>query len=54
MKALASFVPAGSGTAVTIEVADAMGVGMKAGIKGKYGRGVTELADHLASSLAGS
>ncbi len=54
MKALASFVPAGSGTAVTIEVADAMGVGMKAGIKGKYGRGVTELADQLAASLAGS
>jgi hypothetical protein len=54
MKATATFSPAGAGTSVTIDVADAMGVGVKAGIKGKYERGVTQLADQLAASLTGA
>jgi hypothetical protein len=51
MRATAALTPAGAGTTVTLEVADAMGVGLKAGIKRKYERAVTELADRLAASL---
>lgn len=53
MKATASLVPTATGTDVVLDVSDAMGVGVKAGIKGKYERGVTELADALAARLAG-
>jgi hypothetical protein len=53
MKATASLVPTTGGTEVVLHVADAMGIGVKAGIRGKYERGVGELADSLAARLAG-
>ena len=40
------------GTAVTINVADSMGVGIKAGMQGKYERAVNGHADALASVSA--
>lgn len=52
VKADATFAPVDGGTAVTINVADSMGVGMKAGMKGKYEKSVNGHADALAAVTA--
>lgn len=49
VKADATFTPVDGGTAVTINVADSMGVGIKAGMKGKYERAVEGHADALSA-----
>lgn len=51
VKAHAAFVPTANGTEVTLRVADAMGVGTKAGMKGKYERAVTDLAGDLVLAM---
>jgi hypothetical protein len=51
VKANATFVPTANGTEITLHVADAMGVGTKAGMKGKYERAVTELAGDLVLAM---
>ncbi len=51
VKARASFTPTSTGSEITLSVSDAMGVGTKAGMKGKYERAVTELADGLTAAM---
>lgn len=51
VKAHASFTETSDGTEITLTVADAMGVGTKAGMKAKYERAVIEVAGDLVMAL---
>lgn len=52
VRATATFVALDAGTQVNVHVGDAMGVGFKAGMNGKYEKAVNELADALAAAFA--
>ena len=49
VRASVSFEPVEGGTQLTVDAADSMGVGYKAGVKNKYQRAVDEVADALAA-----
>ena len=50
VKAQATFAPSDAGTLVSIHVGDAMGVGVKAGMNGKFTDAVNGIADTLAAA----
>lgn len=52
VRATATFVALDAGTQVNIQVGDAMGVGIKAGMNSKYEIAVNEIADTLAVPFA--
>lgn len=51
VKVHATFTPTSQGAEITLTVADAMGIGTKAGMKGKYERAVIEVAGDLVMAL---